>query len=136
MRITLNIEGAKELERKLLSFEPKLGRKIIRQALRNAAKPILNAAKANVPVDTGDLKKSLKVKAMRKRRHSYGVMIATSVGWFAGNEFYGAFLEFGTSKMAARPFVRPAFDTEKENAEKIIKNDLQHGIEVVGASNA
>jgi len=134
MYMDIKIEGAKELEKKLLSFEPKLGRKIIRQALRAGAKVIHTAAKANVPVDTGALKQSLKVKAMRKRRHSYGVMVATSDGWFKGDEFYGAFLEFGTSKMPAKPFVRPAFDAEKDNAEKIIKNQLQQGIEQVGAA--
>lgn len=134
MYMSINIEGAKELEKKLKSFEPKLGRQIVKQALRNGAKVILAAAKANVPVRSGALKKSLKVRAMKKRRHSYGVMVATSDDWFKGEQFYGAFLEFGTSRMAARPFVRPAFDSEKDTAEKIIINDLRQGIEKVGAS--
>ena len=34
MYASINIQGAEELEKKLESFEPKLGRKIIRQALR------------------------------------------------------------------------------------------------------
>lgn len=133
MQIVVNVEGAKELEKKLLSLEPKLGRKIIRQALRKGAKLILNQAKANVPVDTGDLKKSLKVRAMRKRRHRYGVMVATSEGWFEGEQFYGGFIEFGTHKMAAQPFVRPAFDSEKDAAEKTIVDEIKQGLELVGA---
>ena len=134
MYMDIKIEGAKELEKKLLSFEPKLGRKVVRQALRKGAKVIQSAAKSNVPVKSGALKKSIKVRALKKRRQSYGVMVATSDGWFKGDEFYGAFLEFGTSKMPAKPFVRPAFDAEKDNAEKIIKNQLQQGIEQVGAA--
>lgn len=136
MQVVLNIEGAKELEKKLLSFEPKLGKKIIRQALRSGAKLILAEAKANVPVDTGALRDSLKVRAMRKRKHRYGVMVQTSEGWFKGEQFYGAFVEFGTDKMAAQPFVRPAFDSEKEAAEKTIVDGIRQGIEQVGASNA
>jgi HK97 gp10 family phage protein len=131
--MSIKVAGLKELERKLLTFEPKLGRKIIRQALRSGAKVIHSAVKADVPVETGALKESLKVRAMRKRKHSYGVMIATSEGWFKGDEFYGAFLEFGTSKMPARPFVRPAFDSEKDNAAKIIVNEIKQGIEQVAA---
>ena len=30
--------------------------------------------------------------------------------------FYGRFLEFGTVKMAAKPFIRPAYDTKKAAA--------------------
>lgn len=34
-----------------------------------------------------------------------------------GDTYYWRFLEFGTAKMAARPFLRPAFDPEKIQAE-------------------
>jgi HK97 gp10 family phage protein len=133
MYMNIKIDGAKELEKKLLSFEPKLGRKVVRQALRKGAKVIQSAAKSNVPVKSGALKKSIKVRALKKRRQSYGVMVATSEGWFKGDEFYGAFLEFGTSKMPAKPFVRPAFDSEKGNAEMIVTSEIRKGIQQVGA---
>ena len=32
------------------------------------------------------------------------------VSWNKSNAFYGQFLEFGTAKMAAQPFLRPAYD--------------------------
>ncbi len=131
--LQIKIDGAKELEKKLLSFEPKLARRIVRQTLRAAAKPILAAAKANVPVLTGALKESLKLRVMKKAKHRYGILVATAKGWFKGDTYYGAFVEFGTSKMAAKPFIRPAFDSEKENAERIIIDDLKQGIEQIGA---
>jgi HK97 gp10 family phage protein len=134
VRMNIEIKGAKELEKKLLSFEPKIGRKIVRNALRKAAKIILIAAKANCPVVTGDLKKSLRVRAMKKKKHRYGVMVATSAGWFKGKTFYGAFVEYGTSRMPAKPFMRPAFDSEKGKAEMVLKSELKKGIEMVGAS--
>lgn len=132
--INVTVIGAAELEKKLMSFEPKLARKVIRKALREAAKPVLAAAKANVPVDEGDLKKSLKVKALKKRKKgTYTIQVATSDGWFKGDQFYGAFLEFGTSKMAARPFIRPAYDSQEGVAGKIIMQHLRKGIEQIGA---
>lgn len=33
-----------------------------------------------------------------------------------GDAFYGRFPEFGTAKMAPIPFMRPAFESQKENA--------------------
>ena len=94
---------------------------------------ILIAAQANCPVVSGDLKKSLKVRALKKKRHRYGVMVATSAGWFKGKTFYGAFVEYGTSKKPANPFIRPAFDSESGRAEMVLRRELKIGIESVGA---
>mgnify|MGYP000561918945 CR=1 FL=1 len=42
--------------------------------------------------------------------------------------FYWSFLEFGTSKMAARPFMRPAFDTKKFVALKTIEGRMRREV--------
>ena len=38
------------------------------------------------------------------------------VSWNKSNAFYGQFLEFGTAKMAAQPFLRPAYDAARSKA--------------------
>jgi HK97 gp10 family phage protein len=38
--------------------------------------------------------------------------------------WYAHFVEFGTSKMAARPFMRPAFESRKAGAVEAIKSYL------------
>jgi HK97 gp10 family phage protein len=43
--------------------------------------------------------------------------------------FYWRFLEFGTIKMAARPFMRPAFDVSSNQAISLITNKLAELIE-------
>lgn len=42
------------------------------------------------------------------------------------------FLEFGTRKMTPRPYMRPAFDSEKDNALAIIRREL--GTEIIAAA--
>ena len=38
------------------------------------------------------------------------------MSWNKSNAFYGQFLEFGTAKMAAQPFLRPAYDAARSKA--------------------
>lgn len=38
--------------------------------------------------------------------------------------FYGRFLEFGTSKMAAKPFLRPAYDAARAKALKAVQERM------------
>jgi HK97 gp10 family phage protein len=45
------------------------------------------------------------------------------------DSFYWKFLEFGTNKMAARPFLRPAFEANKEGAIEAIGKSLDETIQ-------
>jgi HK97 gp10 family phage protein len=94
----VTITGLKELDRQLGELPKALGKKIVRKAVREAARPVLADAKAAVPVDSGDLKKSLKLKAFkrsRKRPGTFGIQVCTRSGWFQGKQFYGGMVEFG-----------------------------------------
>lgn len=44
------------------------------------------------------------------------------------NVFYGKFIEFGTSKMKARPFLRPAFDANVAKIKKLFINLYQKAV--------
>ena len=50
------------------------------------------------------------------------------VSWNKQKAFYGQFIEYGTVKMAARPFLRPAYDAKKQAAldaaEKVLGQKL------------
>ncbi|MEO6659445.1 MAG: HK97-gp10 family putative phage morphogenesis protein [Burkholderiaceae bacterium] len=46
-----------------------------------------------------------------------------------GNAYYWKFLEFGTEKMKAQPFLRPAFESRKEDALNVIVAELRAGID-------
>ena len=60
MAIRIQLLGGKELDRQLKALDKKMGKKIVRSAVRKAAKPVLATVKSLVPVKSGRLKKSLK----------------------------------------------------------------------------
>lgn len=65
-------------------------------AVERVGQGALKAARATVPVDSGDLRKSLTY------RRKGSVATVTSA------LYYSAFQEFGTSQMAPNPFIGPA----------------------------
>lgn len=72
-------------------------------ALRAAALIPQNAAKELVPVDTGTLKRSIHMEDVPGE---LAVAVGTDVP-------YAPFVEFGTSRQPAQPYLRPALDENK-----------------------
>jgi len=102
--------------------------------LENAAKVVADAARSRVRVGTiartgkpngkewkdrqpGTLKKSIRVVRLKddKRRN---------VRVYAGNyqAFYARFVEYGTAKTKAKPFLRPALNASKAAIQGILRN--------------
>lgn len=92
----VKLVGAEKLEAKLKALGAKVAGKIGRTAFRAGAKIVLDKAKQLAPVQSGKLKRSLKVRAGKaKRKGQIRFVVQTAQGDFAGDTFYGAFLEFG-----------------------------------------
>lgn len=126
---TIDIRGAEELAAALQELGKAMEKKILRSAMRQAATIILEDAKRRAPVLTGQLRKSLRIRAIKRtRKGQVGVVISTSKGFFKGDDFYGGFHEFGTKKMPARPFIRPAFEANKSKAITIITEAIKLGL--------
>lgn len=150
----IKVTGAKDIERALLMLSRNEARKIGRAALRKAAKPIVDAARANVPIKTGELRKGISVKVDRVRGNDaiQQAVIKVRPGPYRASkseraentyqvgsrrDVYGAFVEFGTSDTPAHPFMRPAWDAEGGAAaiERVGK-ELGAGLERVAAKPA
>jgi HK97 gp10 family phage protein len=71
--------------------------------VKEGAETVAESAKARVPVDTGALQKSIKARRSRQLEYTVGV-----------GEFYGFFVEFGTVKHAAQPFLVPALEEHRD----------------------
>jgi len=87
------------------------------RALEKAAEMVRDEAKALCLIDTGSLQRSIRTF----KREVSGVLcsVGVSAGGYVVNPKtrrtvdYASFVEYGTSRMAAKPFLRPAFATMK-----------------------
>ncbi|MDK1104035.1 MAG: HK97 gp10 family phage protein [Actinomycetota bacterium] len=126
----MHITGLEELLKALGSLPKKVARQAIRKPLREGAKIVLAEAKRNVPKGkTGNLKRSLKVRAGKRKKGTISIRVVTSEGWFKGDTFYGAFVEYGTHKMEARNYVRNAYNTTKDRVRKLIERGIVKNID-------
>ena len=120
------VTGEFELDKKLSTMEAKAQKKVARKALRTAAKSIIVPdARAMVPEDTSDLRRSIKAKAMRRSRTRVGINVLAGDGFYKGNQYYSGFVEFGTKFQEADPFLRPAGYANADRIRNLIIKDLK-----------
>lgn len=125
--------GMKELKEKLKKVSDDMINKGGRSALRSAANVIrkeaqTNAAKIDDPTTPERIADNVVVRWDRKNfrktgnpSFKVGIMGGAKSGGKqkqgkGGDTFYWRFLEFGTAKMAAKPFMRPAMDAKQQEA--------------------
>lgn len=129
--VSFDIKGLDKLIKDLKQLEPKVQKKVVRKTLREGSKVIHREIKSNtVPVDSGDLRKSIKVRAGKRKRNTISVTIQTSdkENVFTGDQYYGAFQEFGTSKMPGKHYMEKAFNSKEEEAKAKMMDILAKGI--------
>lgn len=145
MDLHFEVKGLKELDELLKAFPEKVQRNCIRSACYAGAVVWRDGAKGRVPIrkepeglvrmgrgaSKGRLPGFLRasVRVWKVRGKSGGATITYGVGT-RGMAFYGKFLEFGTSKMAARPWLRPAVDALVGWATEAMRSRLEQRIKV------
>lgn len=115
-RVTREVKGLRELDRALAELPKRVRRRVLLGALRETAKPILKDARQRMPKDSGVTAKDLKIRAVPKSETDVGQVAVAIAGSESkgGRSYIMRFLEFGTEKMAAKPFFRPAVDANAE----------------------
>lgn len=127
MAKTFSVENADALSQALLDLEQAVSESTLRQAAAAGATVFKNEVFRYVPRDTWDLASGLTVAYLPE--DSATGRLATYETVFVGDtrpkgkkgkkvsrRALAGWLENGTSKMAARPFVRPSFEARKEDA--------------------
>lgn len=103
-------------------------RNVLVRTLKKAAQPMLESMEANAPRDTGWTAGSLAISTTlnpSNRRDVKREGKAFAEVYVGSNRGSAAlFEEFGTIKQPAHPYLRPAFDANKQTAEEIIGREL------------
>lgn len=129
METSVQISGLKGIEDALSSAGPKLARRALRKALKAAAQPLLDAAKAKAPVlpkatpdrQPGELRDSIDVEINLSGKQASGTAkIGPTYDKAKGQDspgVYGRFVELGSiHNPHPEPFMRTAFDGVSEQA--------------------
>lgn len=87
----IRVEGLSELQKALQTLPDKLERNIIRSALRSGLREMQKEAVARVPIKTGALRQSLRIKTKLVKGAPVAGLAAGD-----GKAFYARFVEFGT----------------------------------------
>ena len=135
--ISLDLLGLGELEADLQRLSRSLANKAVRDAVMAGAKLARDKTRQSAPVRSGKLKKNIVVT--RQLDSSDAAVAGVSVKRPAGKKrqspkpesapYYWRFLEFGTSQMNAKPFLRPAWDNNLPQIEDAVRSKLAQAID-------
>ena len=148
---SVQVQGLDQLAEALRALPQRVARNGLRAAVYAGAKVIRDEAKLHAPVATGNLgpnqpppgtlKRSVIMKQIPELsgaqkqtffvtvRHGKKYRKQGKKGNLSQDAWYWRFVEFGTVKMSAQPFLRPAFDMRKNDALQAIKTRLAQRIE-------
>ena len=124
MRIEIELEGARELEQQLDTLGQGVRNKVIRDALRQAVKLLETETKSRAPVRTGTLRRAIhtRVKMSKQQAEAY---LSISEGHTERHDaFYWRYVEHGTRRAPAQPFIRPAFDRRRKDIIRLYENAI------------
>jgi HK97 gp10 family phage protein len=149
---TVRIEGLAQLDRALRELPQRVANRGLRASVYAGAKVIRDEARARAPKAAqslgpkqpppGTLKRSVIMKHVRELsgggRQTFYVLVRHGKkyrnqgkrGNLSQDAWYWRFLEFGTRKMGARPFLRPALESRRREAVSAIKDRLAQRIEI------
>lgn len=135
---TIETYGFDEFDKILSQMGQEFGytdvnKRVLIPALRKAMKTVLPVAQQLVRVDTGELKKSLKVEARRpsnrdkQSKYIYDSDAAIAVlSSHASNASLSE--EFGTANKSGHPFIRPALESNAESVVSVLAAELENYI--------
>lgn len=140
--VTVSLTGLDVVDNMLADLPDNLRKKCVRHATRKVAKIVLAEARRIAPRKTGALADSLRVRSMerskRTRKGDIGHAVVTGERFFAGDQFYGGFLEFGTEQRFTKKrdnrgridhlqwqFLRPALYADREGKRQVFVAEIQ-----------
>ncbi|WP_145590211.1 HK97-gp10 family putative phage morphogenesis protein [Yersinia aleksiciae] len=128
----LDFSGMLDLDKELELLSKAESRTVLRQAVRAGAAVIQAEARNRAAERTGKLKRNIIIANGKgdATQASAGIRVRganpsgtnsdnTKKAVSRSNSFYWRFIELGTSKLPATPFIRPAFDSNADAAAQV-----------------
>jgi HK97 gp10 family phage protein len=115
-----------------------------KKAVIAGARVLRDEVEARAPVDTGNLKNNIVITEPKQGADeavfayvgpkdvggmTYSQRIGLGGDYGKSAPFYGRFVEFGTSRMRARPFVEPAFLAKKDEVLQAMAEVVKEAVE-------
>lgn len=113
----VELTGLKALARQLSVTEEQITA-AAKKTVQESAEAVRNRAKDLVPVDSGRLQRAINVSYS-----SDG--LSAEVKNTNNQAYYGQFIEFGTSRRPARPFMTPAAEQERRKLKKRLEQNVK-----------
>ena len=118
----MKLEGMEDLLNEIEKLG-KAGSRIENKALREAGDVVKEAIQKETPIRSGKLKESINVSRVKNKDGAKRVEVGPNK-----DVFYSRFVEFGTVKMKANPFMARGYEVSKENAMETIEKKLKEGL--------
>lgn len=147
--VTVSVQGDKQLIARLKKLRTTDANKMIRKGLRAGAKVVQRATVAQSPVGPGrkdrkpgTLKRSFKVRAMKRKLGRIGILVQSGKGFFKGETFYSGFVVLGhkvgsrtlgnaRSQVAANEFMKRAADKSAPEAIRILEETVKRELDAM-----
>ena len=118
----VKIIGGKEIAKRLKNMEDAAG-SILMKAAMKGGEIALDESKARCPVDSGNLKNSLKLEELSSTPRKATVKVD-----YDKSIKYGAFVELGASGRKANPFMRNAVDENIDKINDAVTDELSRAV--------
>lgn len=119
-KITVKIEGGKELQDALRRVSASVAGEHLTAAAKEGAEIVRAEASRRAPRRTGKLAANIIAEVSLSQSDRAEISVGPSK-----EAFYGMFVELGTKHMAPRPYLRPAIDESRAEVERAVHEALR-----------
>ena len=126
LRVSIGVAGHQEMVKRLREMKNRMAARHLMKSVMPGAEIVRDAAAANAPRrqgaprKAGHLADNIVIKVQKRGKSQAIVLVGPSA-----DHFWGHFLEFGTAKMPAQPWLRPALENNLNAVAGAVRFELR-----------